>query len=101
VAVYHDPQTGEREILAVARLTRTLGERDGEVAVLVSDPRQGQGLGTELLARLIDVARGEKLERVLANILPENLAMRSLADHFAFRAMPADESGMLVGILDL
>ena len=101
VAVYHDPQTGEREILAVARLTRTLGERDGEVAVLVSDPRQGQGLGTELLARLINVARGEKLERVLANILPENLAMRSLADHFAFRAMPADESGMLVGILDL
>ncbi len=92
---------GEHEILAVARLTKTPGERDGEVAVLVSDAKQGQGLGTELMGRLIEVARGEKLARVLANILPENLAMRSLAEHFAFTAAPSGDSDMLVGVLTL
>jgi acetyltransferase len=101
VADFHNRQTGEHEILAVARLTKTIGEREGEVAVLVSDAKQDQGLGTELLGRLIDVARGEKLERVVANILPENLAMRSLADHFAFRAAPGADSDMLVGVLTL
>jgi acetyltransferase len=97
-----NPQSGEREILGVARLTKTMGERDAEVAVLVSDAKQGQGIGTELLGRLIEVARGEKLERVIANILPENLAMRSLANRFAFSATPSEEdSDMLVGVLTL
>jgi acetyltransferase len=101
VADFHNLQTGEHEILAVARLTKTPGERDGEVAVLVSDAKQGQGLGTELMGRLIEVARGEKLARVIANILPENLAMRSLADRYAFQAAPSPDSEMLVGILTL
>ncbi len=102
VADYLNPETGEHEILGVARLTKTIGERDAEVAVLVSDEKQGQGIGTELLGRLIEVARGEKLERVIANILPENLAMRSLANRFAFIAAPSGEDpDMLVGILTL
>jgi acetyltransferase len=101
VADFHNLQTGEHEILAVARLTKTPGERDGEVAVLVSDAKQGQGLGTELMGRLIEVARGEKLARVLANMLPENLAMRSLAEHFGFVAAPGGDSDMLVGVLAL
>ena len=102
VADYLNPETGEHEILGVARLTKTIGERDAEVAVLVSDAKQGQGIGTELLGRLIEVARGEKLERVIANILPENLAMRSLANRFAFSATPSEEdSDMLVGVLTL
>jgi acetyltransferase len=102
VADYLNPETGEHEILGVARLTKTIGERDAEVAVLVSDAKQGQGIGTELLGRLIEVARGEKLERVIANILPENLAMRSLANRFAFIATPSEEdSDMLVGVLTL
>ncbi len=101
VADFHNPQTGEHEILGVARLTKMPGEREGEVAVLVSDAKQGQGLGTEFLRRLIEVARGEKLERIVANILPENLAMRSLAEHFSFVAAPGGDSDMLVGVLAL
>ncbi len=102
VADYLNPETGDHEILGVARLTKTIGERDAEVAVLVSDAKQGQGIGTELLGRLIEVARGEKLDRVIANILPENLGMRSLANRFAFIATPSEEdSDMLVGVLTL
>jgi acetyltransferase len=101
VADLHNPQTGEHEILAVARLSKMLDEREGEVAVIVSDSRQGQGIGTELLGRLIDVARAEKLERVAANILPENLGMRGLADHFNFQTRHSDDPSVLVGVLEL
>jgi acetyltransferase len=101
VADFHNPQSGGHEIFAVGRLTKMPGEREAEVAVIVSDQNQGQGLGTELLRRLIDVGRNETLERIVANILPENLAMQSLANHFAFRLLPGDDPSMLVGILDL
>jgi L-amino acid N-acyltransferase YncA len=40
----------------------------------VSDLYQEQGLGTELLRRLIEVARQEKLQEIIAHILLENLA---------------------------
>ena len=101
VADFHNPRTSEHEILGVGRLTKMPDEREGEVAVLVGDAKQGQGLGTELLRRIIDVGRAEKLERMVANILSENLAMRSLADHFAFSQRRSDDPSLLVGVLNL
>jgi acetyltransferase len=101
VADFLNPESGQHEILAVARLTKMPDEREGEVAVVVSDAKQGQGLGSELLGRLIDVARAEKLDRVTANILPENLAMRALANRFAFQSQPTDDPSLLVGVLQL
>jgi len=101
VADFANPHSGAHEILGVGRLTKMLDEREGEVAVLVSDARHGQGLGTELLRRTIDVGRAEKLERIVANILPENLAMRALADRFHFEARPSDDPSLLVGVLNL
>ena len=101
VADFHNPRTGEHEILAVGRLTKMPGEGEAEVAVLVGDPWQGQGLGTELLRRLIDVGRREKLKSIAANILPENQAMRSLAKHFDFHVVPSDDREMLVTVLNL
>jgi acetyltransferase len=77
----------EREIVAVGRLTRASGEREAEVAVLVSDRYQRLGLGSELLGRLIQVARDEKLERITATILPENMNMRALAERHGFQAV--------------
>jgi acetyltransferase len=95
------PETGDHQILGVARLTKILDEHAGEVAVLISDTHQGHGLGTELLRRIIDFGRAEKLERIIANILPENMAMRALADRFSFTPRPTDDPTMLVGILTL
>ncbi len=41
-------------------------------------------MGTELVRRLIEVARDEKLEQIVAVILPENYGMMALARHFQF-----------------
>jgi len=77
----------EHEIMAVGRLTRTPGTSEAEVAVLVADPFQHCGLGSELLGRLIQVGRDEKLERITATMLPENMAMRALVARSGFEVV--------------
>ena len=84
VAEHSNPQSGDTGIMAVGRLTRTPGTREAEVAVLVADEFQHCGLGSELLGRLIQVGRDEKLQRITATILPENMTMRALAARHGF-----------------
>lgn len=78
VAEYDNPQSGKTEILAVARLTRMPNSDEAEYAGLVSDKYHGQGLGTEMLKRLINIAHQEKIEAIVAYTLPENTAMRHI-----------------------
>jgi acetyltransferase len=93
------PQNAENDIMAVGRLTRTPGTKDAEVAVLVADAYQHCGIGSELLGRLIQVGRDEKLERITATILPENMAMRALATRHGFKVVNnADLSSIRIAI---
>ena len=96
-----DPQSGEHEILAVGRLTKAPASSEAEVAVLVSDKAQKHGLGTELIRRLIEVARDEKLKRIVAIILPENYGMMALAKHFLFTVRESADPGVIVAALDI
>lgn len=93
--------SGGREMIAVGRLSRTNDAGKAEVAVLVSDAYQHRGLGGELLRRLIEIARNEGLREIVADILPENVAMRALANRFHFEVREAGGVGMLVATLDL
>jgi acetyltransferase len=101
VVDYQDPRTDEHSILGVGRLTKNRAENEGEVAVLVSDPWQRQGLGTELVRRLIEFSRQEKLSRVVAIIMPENSAMAFLANHFGFTIEPDEDPDVLTAVLQL
>ena len=101
VADRQDPSTGEHEILAVGRLTKEPGSPEAEVAVLVSDRAQKQGLGAELVGRLIEVARDEKLERIIAVILPENYGMMALARRFQFTVRPNPDPSVVIAVLNL
>jgi acetyltransferase len=76
---------GRREIIAVGRLTKLHGVNEAEFAIIVSDAWQHQGLGAELLRRLVAIGRDEKLACISAEILPSNHAMRSLAKKVGFR----------------
>ena len=95
------PETGQHEILAVGRLSKMPGGQEAEVAVLVSDHYQRHGLGSELVRRLIQVARDEKLHEIVANILPENLGMRALANRFGFKIRASDDPTMVTAALNL
>ena len=89
VAERKDAKTGDREILGVARLSKARGLNEGEFALLVSDRWQKQGLGSELLKRLVDIARTEKLTRVSAIIMSDNHAMLHVCKKTGF-ALKAD-----------
>ncbi len=79
-----DPVTGEKEIIAVARLQRLHGRDAAEFAVVISDAWQGQGLGRELVERLLQVARDEKIERIVADILADNFRMQRVCEKLGF-----------------
>jgi acetyltransferase len=101
VAETVDRETYQRQLLAVGRLARQPDPQQGEVAVLVADRFQNLGLGTELLSRLIAVARSEGYARIVAHILPENVNMRKLAERFRFQIEPHQDPGEVVAELSL
>jgi acetyltransferase len=80
------------EILAVGRLTKADQGNEGEFALLIADAYQGHGVGTELLHRLVEVARLEKLARVTAEILPENDHMLHVCRQLGFRLQFSQET---------
>lgn len=83
VAQRTDPGTGLR-IIAVGRMNKLRAGNEAEVTVLVADQYQKLGLGHELLSRVVEIARDEKLRRVSAEILPDNLAMRVIMKRLGF-----------------
>ncbi|MGF1473327.1 MAG: bifunctional acetate--CoA ligase family protein/GNAT family N-acetyltransferase [Rubrobacteraceae bacterium] len=85
VAERENPETGERQILGVARLSRPGGAQDeAEFSLLVSDDFQRQGLGTTLLGRLLEVGREEGLRRITADILYGNRPMQRVSRKLGF-----------------
>jgi acetyltransferase len=92
---------GGHEIIAVGRLTRLHGTQDAEVAVLVTDQYQHGGLGTGLLARLIQIGRDEKVDRIVATILLENMAMRALVMRCGFQVQGDADMGVVQTVLAL
>jgi acetyltransferase len=82
----------ERQILAIASLTKLPRKNHGEVAVLVRDDCQRHGIGSELVRRLVDVARDEGLDRVFATTMPNNVGMSAVFKRLGFTlSIGADE----------
>jgi acetyltransferase len=84
VAERKDAETDNDEILAVGRLSKLHGFNEAEFAMLISDPYQHQGLGTELLRQLVQIGRDEGLAKIGADILPENRAMQRVCQKVGF-----------------
>jgi len=81
-------------IMAVGRLSRR-DDHAGEFALVVSDPAQGQGLGSELLRQLVRVACDAGLRLVTGDVLLENLAMRAVAERLGFRSTLVPGEGLV------
>jgi RimJ/RimL family protein N-acetyltransferase len=56
-----------------------------EIAFVVVDAYQGQGIGTILMRHLAVLARNAGLKELIAEVLPENTAMLKLFKKFGFR----------------
>ena len=101
VAVRTDETTGTQEILAVGRLSRLHGINEAEFAVLVTDQWQRQGLGTELLRRILEIARQERIARVLGSFLEENFEMQSISKKLGMKLVRATDEALVKAFIDL
>ena len=61
------------------------GPGEAEVAFVVVDAFQGQGIGALLTRHLTGLARAAGLKELVADVLPENMAMRKVLGKFGFR----------------
>lgn len=91
VGEYRNPETGDLQLLGFGRLSKLHGANEAEFGLLVTDEFQRRGLGTELLSRLLQVGRDEKLTRISADILPENVEMQRLCEKLGFRLYREDD----------
>jgi acetyltransferase len=100
VAERQNPKSGEYEIAAVGRLTKSHSMSEGEFGAMVSDKYQGMGLGRELMRRLIEIGRIEKLALITGHISADNKQMINLATTMGFAMTPGSDN-MLAATLIL
>lgn len=87
---------GDKEIIGVGRLTRSQTEGEAEFAILVTDTYQRQGIGRELLARLVEIGKAEGVSVITGQILPENYGMQRVAQKLGFEVHHDVEEGLVV-----
>jgi acetyltransferase len=82
-----------RTILALGRLSRERirGAADAEFSLLVGDPWQGQGIGGQLMSRLIEVAEREGIRKIHSDILEANLRMQRVCARLGFSLSPPED----------
>ena len=102
VVEHVNPASGVKGIVAVGRLNKLRGQNnEAEVAILVADAYQNGGLGRELLRRLIEIARQEKLSRVSSEMLGDNLGMQIISKRLGFHMRSRLDSPSITATLDL
>jgi RimJ/RimL family protein N-acetyltransferase len=77
-------EDGRPAIVGGSRYVVT-GPGEAEVAFVVVDAFQGQGIGGLLTRHLTGLARAAGLRELVADVLPENTAMRAVLGKFGFR----------------
>ncbi|MBV6412733.1 MAG: GNAT family N-acetyltransferase [Xanthomonadales bacterium PRO6] len=75
---------GQSRLYGVVRASFDPAARTAEFAIVI--PRQlcGRGLGTRLLRRIVELSRAAGMRRIHGDTLPENQAMRALAQRCGF-----------------
>lgn len=101
LVVEHEREDGTRQIIGVGRLTRLHGMNEAEFALIVTDTWQGRGIGTELLRRLVQIGREEKLARITADVLADNHEMLAVSRKAGFHVRTDLEEGERRLVLDL
>ncbi len=93
--VVETQNTPDVQIAAIGRLSRIYGTNEAEFAILVSDLFQHQGLGTEMLTRLLDIGRREGIQRIFGKILNDNRDMLRVTQRLGFRQVGMPVSGTI------
>ena len=101
VAEGKDPVTGARRSSASAAWGSSTASTRPSSPSSSSTASRAMGLGTELLRRLIQVGRDEALERISAEILPENREMQHVCQKLGFRLSHQPADMVVKAVIDL
>ena len=99
VAEYTDEHSS-RHLAGIGRLIRNHSDNAAEVAFLVADKFQNRGLGTQLLERMIQIARQEGISALEGATLSDNYGMKDMFARAGFRFSPP-EDGVVTAVLRL
>jgi len=93
--------SSEQELVAIGRLIMEHERNEAELALLVLDTFQGKGLGTELLRRLVEIARKEQVGRLVGYILADNQPMLQVCRRLGFHQAHEPDNPIVESIIDL
>lgn len=101
--VVEGEENGERTIFGVARLSKLRGEEEtARLSMLISDKFQGQGLGKELIHRIIEIGRNEQIKRIIAATSPDNEIFINLCRTAGFSTISRNpQTGMVEAVMNL
>ena len=85
VAIVAEISEDGRPVIAGGGRYIAIQSDQAEIAFVVVDAYQGQGIGTILMRHLAILARNAGLKELVAEVLPENTAMLKLFKKFGFR----------------
>lgn len=78
-------EDGKRKFAGVVRLIEDAWRETAEYSILVADFIHGKGLGNILTDYIFDIARGRKIKKIVASVLPHNKPMIHMFERRGFR----------------
>ena len=92
-------RNGDREmIIGEARISKLPDQENAEMAVIVGDQWQGQGIGKALCVHCIKIAKELGIKKMWMEILKANTRMLYRAEKLGFKKALFDEDSVRVGL---
>ena len=92
---------GGETLLGVARYVRDKEGNAAEFAIVIADAWHGRGIGSRLLAKLIEAARRHGVTRLYGEILAMNRPMLALATKLGFKLSRHEDPTLTRAVLQL
>ncbi|MBN1914497.1 MAG: bifunctional acetate--CoA ligase family protein/GNAT family N-acetyltransferase [Parachlamydiales bacterium] len=99
--VEYKTSEGKKEILGAGRLAKISEGKEGVFAIVVKDKWHHKGIGTKILSHLIQIAKDEKIHKLIGQMLHENMAMQNLCQKMGFSLRPHKDIDFVMAELTL
>ena len=94
--VAEQTEKNKRRVIGMVRLVVQPDGETGEIAVVVGDPWQGKGLGTEMIEYIIRIGKDMGLKKLWGEILAENTKVKHICFKKGFQLERLDKDTYLV-----
>ncbi len=92
---------GQEEVIGVGRYMTDAAKTSAEMAFVVRDDYQRQGLGTILFMRLVEIGRMNGIRKFSADVLAENIGMLKIFHRSGMNVETITEEGVVRVIMEL